>query len=433
MRAKTLGVLLLAWGCGGTEKPTNPAAGGGQGSGTAGSGTAGSNANASGNGTGGASASGGSTGGPGGTSNPIGVTLGSTPAEACIAYAWAVCSRREECRGYGFNNCTSATLGCPDLSFSPGATRTVEVLKECASTYSTLPCEQVRAEKLPTCVTPGTRLRGEECSFASQCGSLSCAEGSASCGSCGVRAAKGESCAEPDVECEVGTECNSDTDLCEVPTVFQNPTPGANEPCVPGTSCVSDYYCKSDGLGGGTCTSAAKANESCAETPCASGNYCAQDSTCKPYPGAGQPCGSSKLGELVCTDSTCEVAGDLVSGTCKPFPKIGDPCITRAGDPSTAYCTDGLHCDKLATPPVCKGPGKTGEGCGSHHDCLGLSQCGCADPTLTDCPDRHCIELHVAGQPCTAPNTRCHPAFECVAGVCQPLTLRGDFTAACGI
>lgn len=435
MRAKALGVLLLALGCGGTDKPGKSGAPGGQNAGGT-TGSAGSSSTSSGNGSGGAgtNTSGSSPGGSGGTSNPIGVTLGNTPAEACIAYAWAVCSRREECRGYdaGFYNCTTATLSCPDVTFSPGATRTAEVLQECAKTYATLACDLVRVEKLPSCVTPGTRARGEECSFASQCSSLSCA-GSDTCGTCGVRATKGESCAQADVECEVGTTCNTDTDLCETPTVIQNPTPGANEACVPDVGCVAGYYCKLDGLGGGTCTPEAKANESCAQTPCAYGSYCAPDSVCKPYPSAGQPCGMDKSGEFVCTNSTCEVAAGVMSGTCKPFPKLGEPCLTTAGNPDSGYCTDGLHCDLLTTPHVCKGPGKTGESCGGHSDCLGLSQCGCADPLQTDCPDKRCLALQVAGQPCTAPNTRCHPAFECLSGICQPITLRGDFGQACGM
>ena len=435
MRAKTLGVLLLALGCGGTDKPGKSSATGGQSAGGTTS-TAGSSSSG-GNGSGGAgtNTSGNNAGGSGGSSNPIGVTLGNTPAEACIAYAWAVCSRREECRGYdtGHINCTTATIDCPDLSFSPSATRTVEVLKQCATTYPALPCEQVRAEKLPSCVTPGARMRGEDCSFASQCSSLSCARFD-TCGTCGVRAAKGESCAQADVECEVGTTCNTETDLCEAPTVVITPPLGANEPCVPGSSaCVAGYYCKNDGLGGGTCTAEVKANESCAETPCAYGNYCAPDSTCNPYPAAGEPCGLDKLGQLLCTNSRCEAAADLMSGTCKPYPKVGEPCITRGDNLADAYCTSNLYCDKLATPPVCRDIGKPGEGCDSHNSCAGLSQCACADPTLTDCPDKRCIALQVAGQPCTAPNTRCHPAFECLAGVCQPLTLRGDFTQACGM
>lgn len=432
MRARRLGVVLLLWGCGNTEKPASPSTSGGQGSGTGGN-TGGSNANASGSSTGGTlGASGSSTGGMAGSSNSIGVTLGNTPGEACIAYAWAVCSRRGECFEGGFYNCTVATLACPDVTFSPGSTRSVEVLKECAATYQTLPCDQVRVEKLPSCVTPGTRPPGEQCLFVSQCSGLSCND-SETCGRCGVRAVKGESCADPNVQCEVGTTCNTETDLCEAPTIKPGETPGANQACTELTGCVSGYLCKLDGLGGGTCSPEPKVNEACPDNVCSTGNYCAADATCKPLPTTGQPCGLGSLGDFHCTGSTCEVAGGLVDGTCKAYPKLGEPCITVAGNPDSGFCTDGLHCDRLTTPHVCKGPGKTGEGCGSHNDCLGLSQCGCADPAVSDCTDKRCIELHVAGQPCTAPNTRCHPAFECVSGVCQAITLRGDFAAACGI
>lgn len=439
MRAKTLGVVLLAFGCGQAEKPPSSSTSGGQSPSGGSPGVAGANSGDSVSGVAGTSgntASGGAAG-TSASSNPIGVVLGNTPAEACIAYGWAVCSRRDFCRnGQIVSNCTSSTLSCPDLAFSPGATRTTAVLQECAATYATLPCEQVRAEKLPTCVTPGTRMRGEECTFPSQCSSLSCSLTNTSglCGSCGVRAAKGESCAQADVECEVGTTCNPENGLCESP-VFVDSLPGLNEACVPGTSCKLDYYCKADGVGGGLCAAQPTANESCADAPCRSGHYCSPDSLCKPYPLPGQPCGLDKLGSLICDGrGFCEAAPDSMSGSCKPAPKVGEPCIPSASDnPTPNYCpTPGLHCDSTATPPVCKGPGKAGEVCFAQTECLGLSSCECDDPLVADCTVKHCTELRVANQPCTAPNTRCHPAFECMAGVCQPLTLRGDFTTACG-
>ena len=435
-RVLPLGLGLLALACGSTQKPADPNASGGQAVAGASTSTAGSNASGNGGSNNGMAGAGGASGGSsGGSSNPIGVVLGDTAAEACIAYGWAVCARREACGDgqQGIINCTYSTLNCPDLSFSPGATRTPAVLKECVATYATLPCDQVRAEKLPTCVTPGTRLRGEECKFASQCSSLSCAidNYAGSCGTCGVRAAKGESCAESDVECEVGTTCNTATHVCEPP--LTDPLPGANQACMPGGLCQIGYYCQGDGSGGGMCRAFANANESCAAAPCVSGHYCAPDLLCKPYPLPGQPCGLDKGGFLSCDgrQGFCEKAADSMSGICKPNPEAGQPCLTSDGNPIPKCPTAGLHCDNTANPPVCKGPGKAGEVCLTANDCLGLSSCDCDDPLVGDCPVKHCTELHVANQPCTAPYTRCHPAFECIAGICQPLTLRGDFTAAC--
>jgi hypothetical protein len=437
MRAKALGALLLALGCGGTDKPTSLSTTAGQGAGGAATSAAGTNNSASGNASGasGGPVSGGGSAAAGASSNPIGVVLGDTPAEACIAYAWAVCSRRAACQtgNEAILNCTGSTLSCPDLALSPGATRTAAVLKECAATYATLPCDQVDAEKLPSCVTPGTRVRGEECAFASQCSSLSCsfAISGGPCGSCGVGAAKGESCAEVDVECEVGTTCNTANHICESSVDL---LPGANQACVPEGLCQLGYYCQGDGAGGGICRAFANANESCAAAPCASGNYCSPDSLCKSYPLPGQPCGLDSAGSLTCDGrGFCEAAPGSTSGTCKAAPKAGEPCIPNPQDPDTGYClTAGLHCDNTATPRVCKGTGKAGEPCFAFNECLGLSTCECDDPLASDCAVKHCKELRVANQSCMAPNTRCHPAFECIAGVCQPLTLRGEFTAACG-
>src|SRR4051812_1546823 len=126
-RATPLGLVLLALSCGSTEKPANPNTSGGQGVAGASTSTARTNASGNGGSTSGGTSNGGAPGGSGGSLGSIGVVLGDTPAEACIAYAWAFCSRHDACRegNHGAYNCTSATLGCPDLSFSPGATRTV--------------------------------------------------------------------------------------------------------------------------------------------------------------------------------------------------------------------------------------------------------------------------------------------------------------------
>jgi hypothetical protein len=436
MRAKTLGVALLAFGCGQAEKPARTSANGGQSVAGESTGTAGSAVSGNGGSNGGAATAGSAAGGssePGGSVSSIGVVLGDTPAEACIAYAWASCSRANQCRAVNGINCTSATLGCPDLLFSPGATRTPQILKECAQVYAALPCEQVRTGALPACVTSGTRARGEECIHASQCTSISCTAASG-CGTCGVRANEGDSCAGGDVECPVGIKCNSDTLRCENP-VFP-PTPADGEACIPGSSCQFDSFCKEDGLGGATCTAKGKANDSCAQAPCSFGTYCGPDLVCKQTPALGQACGFEGSGLSGCDGRfQCQVAPGANSGTCVPLPKAGEPCVQLAGKPESGYCNApdaSLHCDQSTTPPLCKEPGKAGDACVTINDCRGLAACECADATLSACPVKHCIELHVANQPCTAPSTRCHPAFECTAGVCQPLTLRGDFTAACG-
>lgn len=418
---------MLAWGCGSAERPTtaSPPTAGQSGAGTL-AGAAGSNA------TGGAAGASTSAGG-GGSGGSFGVVLGDTPGEACIAYALAVCSRREECLGRAGANCVGATLGCPDLTFSPGATRTVEGLKACAQTYATLPCDQANTDVLPPCVTPGTKARGEECRYSSQCAGLSCSGGS-ECGTCGVLAHAGESCAEADVECASGTSCDTVTGKCLASTPVVQTPPGANEACTPGTSCVQDYYCQADGSGGGKCVPHAKATESCATLPCIRGTYCATNQTCTVVPGVNQPCGLDRFGSLYCsTDSVCRAAADNMSGTCIAPPMMGEPCLLPNLEPTTGgYCGGkGLHCDHSTTPPLCQPPGKPGAQCISLAECAGFASCECADP-MVDCATKHCVELRVANQACTDPNTRCHPAFECTAGTCKPIALRGDFTAACG-
>ncbi len=427
MRAIPLGLVLLALGCGGTEKPANPSASGGH----AGSSTGGSaGAQASGGSAGNSTPGGSSSGGSSGSSGLLGIVLGDSPAEACIAYALAVCTRRDECRGQSGATCITATLGCPDLTFSPGATRTVEGLQACAKTYATLPCDQVGSDTLPPCVTPGTRARGEKCTYASQCASLSCS-GDSECRLCGVLGRVGDSCAEDDVECVTGTTCNIDTVKCEVTTPVVLPMSGPNEACDLDGFCVQDYYCKPNGTGRGTCAALPKANEACTDSRCYVGNYCAADYVCQAVPGLNEACGRDAFGNLSCgNDTICHVAPDNMSGTCRAPPTAGEPCVVSPANPTGGFCPSPLHCDHSTTPALCKPPGKGGDQCLSVNDCSGVATCECPD-RLVSCEVKHCVELRFANQTCTAPSTRCHSAFECTAGVCKPLTLRGDFTQAC--
>ncbi len=389
--------------------------------------------NAGGNGAGQAG-TGGSPLGSGGT-----LMLGNSPAEACIAYGLAVCSRQVQCSNGSLEvwpvpSCIAVTYECPDLSFSPGATRTVAGLLACAEDYKTWPCDKVKADELPACVTPGERAQSERCVYNSECRGLSC-ESLGGCGQCARLAALDESCAAPDVDCVPGTYCSPEM-TCEATGVgVTTPPPGPNEPCMVGNSCVKDYYCKGT-VNQAVCAPLPEINDSCLEiNACASGAYCAADYTCKAMPAMGEPCGQGAFGGFpnACQDKlVCHHAPDGLSGTCLPYPKAGEPCVLMPPTmPEYGLCGPGLGCDMSQSPPQCLAPGKPGDGCGSGRACEGYARCQCPEGE-PNCTERKCVGLRFAGERCDEPNYVCHPAFSCTAGVCQPIVLQGKFAETCG-
>ena len=149
MRQRTV-VGMVAWlaafapvGCGNRKSwDTTNAAGtatvGAAGGGVGGSGTASA---------GGDSASGGS-----------GIVLGDSLTEACIAYVLAFCDRQATCGAGSSAGCLASTYQCPDLTDSPGSTRTVAGLQACAKAYDDLPCDQVKLGVLPLAERLGDAL-----------------------------------------------------------------------------------------------------------------------------------------------------------------------------------------------------------------------------------------------------------------------------------
>jgi hypothetical protein len=351
-----------------------------------------------------------------------------------MAYALAVCSRGRQCSDptapFPNPECLRVAESCPDLVFSPGATRTVEGLKACAETYRTLPCEQAKADQLPACVTPGTRSQGDACVFASQCSSLTC-KNTGGCGQCALLVGQGESCLGDDVDCQVPLACNTDTYTCEPQEIVSKPIPGANEACMPGSLCQLGYYCKATGVDTGVCTPEPALGESCAgPVTCASGSYCRSDFVCTAMPGAGEACGADAFLGYPWACQEPLVCGS--NAKCQPLPKKGEPCIVFSESTDRGRCELGLRCDLSATPPVCQGPGKPGASCTSSSECEALSTCLCPEAQPDCTTGMTCVATHFAGQSCGDGTAKCHAAFECLAGKCQARALQGLFTESCG-
>jgi hypothetical protein len=415
---------LATSGCGNAQNDPAPQTGGvtSGGSGSGGTGGAAGNSNVSGNAPGGSSAGG---------AKPVGDTM----AEACLAYSVAVCKRRAECGGFSGDDCPTAGTNCPDSTASPGATRTVEGLKACAVTYETLPCDQVNAGILPPCVTPGERAQGEPCVFPSQCSGLSCKYTDADCGKCAVEVGMGESCAADDVECAAGFTCGAN-DVC-VPITPPATPAGPNEPCVNTPySCVEDYWCPL--VPNAVCTPLPALGQPCEDpTVCASGSYCLADQlgdrACVAAPGQGEPCAAifPNPEPYICGKGLLCSYTSPTEGTCEPVPMAGEPCNFPPSNPTYGRCA-ASNCNFGFDPPMCRMPGTLGDPCAVRQDCELQFVCECpeADP---DCAQTICVSYKLGGEACGADMTaKCHPAFDCTAGTCQPAEVRGVFAEACG-
>jgi hypothetical protein len=362
--------------------------------------------------------------------------FGDSMAEACIAYAYSVCARTTECsQGTDFASCLLSTGDCPDLVASPGSTRTPETLRQCAAAYVTLPCDQVIAGTLPSCVTPGTRAQGESCVYHSQCSTLNC-KADAECGICSRTVAVGESCVDPTVDC--GSEA-----ACVEGTCRSNDRPepaGPNEPCAEG-GCIGNYYCDNGVAGSGLCVRLPDVGETCSiGRGCRVGARCDGTSgSCVALPALGESCGLDN-GDgrgFYCTQGVCAGADQQLGqpGTCVAIPSLDQACVKDplSFPPGFSLCEDGLACDQSLQPPLCKPPLKAGSACKSIRDCEAGLACRCPE-NQPECTTRTCTRYLYGGAACDAASltARCNSAFDCKAGVCQPAELRGVFQKACG-
>jgi hypothetical protein len=213
-------VLVLALGCGSSEKNRPDSGAGSHSSGNAGSG-GGSNAGAGGSSDGGTNAGASSGGSSAGTASSGGSSAGTSSAPpptdslryACREYVRAACERREACTGVPLAGCLSFQSACPDYLFSEGSSRTRESVLACAPVLRAQPCDEVVAGIPPACATDGTLPPGSGCAFTSQCAG-ECLAPAGNCGKCAPRAALGGACGDeagcqPTQTCD-GTQCVDD-------------------------------------------------------------------------------------------------------------------------------------------------------------------------------------------------------------------------------
>jgi hypothetical protein len=429
-----LGVVLAGLAAAGCGNSSSSGPGGASGNAS----VAGSSSSAAGSSSGGAENSagsnsgGGSAGSSAGGGGLSGLNLGNSLTEACMAYALAVCTRQAQCHGGSGAECLrTVTLSCPDLTSSPGSTRTVEGLHACAKTYQALPCEQLDADELPACVTPGTVPLGGACAFNSQCQSLSCG-GEESCGFCVPSAREGEPCSSTTGICLGNLVCEDSKCTRSAGTAPGGDVKDVGGTCSTHSDCKPELHCHN----GSTCAAYPTLGESCSVArTCRNDSYCELDGlTCKAYPALGQPCGVDGFtgvagycaGEARCSRTSIGV------GTCVELPIVGQACLI---DPETLMpdylpCALTARCDATQAPPRCTARATKGQACGTAQDCTAGLSCLCPDGKST-CTARVCGELRLRDQACGAGGEICHPGFSCTAGKCQPRDSQGLFDELC--
>ncbi|HEY3500799.1 MAG TPA: hypothetical protein VGK73_39175 [Polyangiaceae bacterium] len=389
--------------CGSSSRPEEPGGGGSSsgargGTGAAGGSVAGSGTSGAGGGAGtggiaGSAAgtlgsSGGSAGASAGSSGAAGV--GGREAEACLAYASAVCRRRATCDGGVNDEPYPCSQSCPDVVFSEGSTRTIENLTECAAAYETFSCEEIAAGRVPPCVTPGTKQVGEPCRFASQCESLACRWTDEDDGGCGT-------CVRP---IEENGDCSGENTQCR----------HEQQACIAGICQPFEYYSKAEG-------------EACSFAEECVGNACI-DGVCAGYADLGEPCVKYCSGDLYCADP------DRI---CRPLPGLNEPCA-RDIYYNFPRCSSGLACTATSddgsgtcVEPVLLSPGAS---CAtSAGRCPEGTTCGCTD---RDCSDAICGVARLLGEPCGDGTNVFDRALDCAGGVCVAPDLRGEFASYCG-
>jgi hypothetical protein len=267
---------------------------------------------------------------------------------------------------------------------------------------------------------------------------------------------------------------------CEVALQYRLPACAPSGARGAGQSCVFDSQCQSLNCGLGsvgscyTCSPAVKSGESCYENgPCPPGDYCGKTETCTSY--AGLPAGPTgpTLGTS-CKDTPICIDASYCNGeTCQPLPGKSMPCGRDPRDQYSAWCAEGLVCDRLSqtcvpapgldekcvlgpllqagntwlcasnllcderfTPPY-KCRDYEGIACSTSWECGSERVCACSpDVSNVFCRsrDRTCRnekDLLMAGAPCSPDRNLCHPAFSCTDGTCVPLEAQGYFTQLC--
>jgi hypothetical protein len=340
---------------------------------------------------------------------------------ACRAYIGAQCKKDIACTpgaAGAEDRCLAYLDLCPDFYFSPGSTRTIDGLFQCASEIEAMACDAYLGGERPAACGPGTRKPGEGCRFNSQCESQRCGTNlvTGTCGTCIAVAKTGDPCGG-EVQCDYNAYCDS-SNRCVAFTSSGGLGVGAvcdnqGRSCRAGLGCVAP----SPGATEGTCAELPGPGASCKPSVgfafplCATGAFCkpAGDGgtgTCTAALPNGQPCGDpSPYPGDVCREGVCVPPSGGGTPTCSPYSEPNESCTPpRQCNAKTAYCVDN----------VCRALPKIGESCAA-------APCGEGSCTVEESGARCYAKPNPGGvgDPCNPPFVTCRTYLECNSGTCR--------------
>jgi hypothetical protein len=275
--------------------------------------------------------------------NPPGVS-GAQFAQACSAYAAAVCNKLAGCEqsrmvaDYGdMGTCTSRrTAQCMAAAVAPGAMLTPPMLDACSTALQAANCDAYLYNAVAACVLKGRRGDGGGCADSWQCSSGLCKRGRGlNCGSCAPFAAAGTACGEGD--CGPNLEC-ADSGVCATPSAVGGPC-GNAQPCRAGGFCRGNACAAQIEMMGAACMGAASCSGQkglvCVQQQCAA----------VPFAQAGQACGGQGPASVFCQGSSeCTLAGQAQQnmGTCSMVVRDGEGCGDGKSCLAPADCISGI-------------------------------------------------------------------------------------------
>ena len=340
-------------------------------------------------------------GGPSGADAADEASSPPTEKSSCEQYILAYCAKSNECEHTPAGRqdlCAQVAQLCPDYFFSPGSTRTIASMLECAQAWAKMSCDEFLSGAHPACQTGGTIEGGAPCIFSPQCESLVCvSDARGSCGRCATFYPPDAACSPVgNPVCPLGQTCNPDLSRCAPATTVHWGADG--EPCQvdagasrcqPGLSCVLASFGAASGK-------------------------------CQLLPGPGAPCAPTAETNTVLCDTTraaCSFTNaEMTAGTCRALGNLGDACDVQTPCGSNSYC----KIPQTAAAGVCTALANSGEACGDLDG--GYVFCGqveCAPPNGVDggAPVCHAAPSGL-GEPCTQPLASCRAPLACIGGSC---------------
>ena len=316
-------------------------------------------------------------------------------AEFCNSFTQAAVSLLTRCYGGGeafWADIYGQVTNCPEVARLVSAGTLVYSAnqgKQCLDTVKTLSCDNTGPIAACNAAVTGTIPSGGACAAQALLVFNDCAPGndcesnSNACGgTCRPYARVGEACGyavgDDYIDCEDGSNCGWDTEVCIADATEGQPCGGTD-----GVSCASGLHCE-----GGDYSTPGVCRKQKTSGACVSGDECASTYACVPSGGPGT-CRKEKLpgeacvpGECISLFSRCGTDGKCTDARSAE----NQPCGSTGGE--YIQCASGLYCDHSDTTTdmgTCQREIPAGSSCISGGVCTGSGYCDVTTGLCVSC------------------------------------------------